>query len=79
MKLREQFAEGLTRMGYTRIQGRTEKYWVFQNSDVTIPHREYAFLGKAGAVRFNTKNRISDSLAASDRSKNEILKAAGAK
>lgn len=69
-KLRERYARGLEKLGYARVEGRTERYWVFYNGTCAP---SWVFLGKAGAVRYNTVQLVADSQSAGDKFKARIL------
>lgn len=70
MTLREQYADALQRVGYSRITSRSGKYWTFSNGD---PHH-FIFLGKAGAFRSGPS--ASNSLSVSTPNIQRILKGA---
>lgn len=76
MGLREQYAKGLEAMGYKRVEGRTERYWVFYKDGV-VGNGSYIFLGKAGAVRVGSRNAVTDTFAVGEGRKREILRRAG--
>lgn len=68
--LRERYARGLEKLGYKRVEGRTNRYWVFHN-ETGSP--SWVFLGKAGAVRYNSVHRIDGSISTGDKFKAQLL------
>lgn len=70
--LRDQYARGLTRLGWNRVKGHpSRKYWAFtKNGDAHI------FLGKSGAVRSSMNSSVTASRDIGERYKRAILLAA---
>ncbi len=69
--LRDQYALGLSAIGYQRCQTTSKKYWYYFKEGASPAH---FWLGKAGAVRYGTLNRIDASISASDKTKDSILR-----
>lgn len=73
--LRDRYARGLLALGYTRVKNpRTTKYWVFHKEGAVTA---WIFLGKAGSVRYNVRQRVDGSIPISDKGKIKLLLAAG--
>lgn len=70
--LRDQYARGLEKLGYKRVEGRTNRFWVFHN-EAARSMGPFVFLGKAGAVRYNSVQRIDGSFSAGDKLKAQLL------
>ena len=69
--LRDQYAVGLSALGYKRTDTASRKYWHYYKEGAgSCCH---VWLGKAGALRYNSVNRIDGSIAASDAVKSKII------
>lgn len=71
MTLQQQYAAGLQAIGYVEAHTVSRKYRLFEKPGASPT---YFWLGKAGAVRYSSLKRIDTSIAASDRTKANILR-----
>lgn len=58
MSIKQQLKDELAAAGWTPTESRTAKYEVMVNANRT----QWAFLGRCGALRMNTKNTVTGSL-----------------
>lgn len=70
MTLRDTYGRGLSTYGYQREQTASKKYWLYSKHGASPT---YFWLGKAGAVRYASINRIDASLAASEKTRANLL------
>ncbi len=70
MTLRDRYALGLSAHGYQREPTASKKYWLYTKHGASPT---YFWLGKAGAVRYGSINRIDASMPATDKTKQSLL------
>ena len=68
--LRDRYALGLSAYGYQREQTASKKYWLYTKHGASPT---YFWLGKAGAVRYGSINRIDASISASEKTKAGLI------
>ena len=70
MTLRDTYGRGLSTYGYQREQTASKKFWLYVKRGAGPT---YFWLGKSGAVRFSSINRIDTSVSASEKTRATLL------
>jgi hypothetical protein len=70
--LQQEYAKGLEAMGFTEVESRSAKYRTFHDQQMRSSIA-FVYLGKSGAVRFNSVNRVDGSIDTSIQFKQRLL------